>query len=153
MLLRFIHVEFVPHFSSLLCLIAEYNWSDLAAAVFQCGNGLILLICPPVVEHLGSFQVLTIAIKVAINIHLQVLVWTCVFVACMLKSLQLCPALYDPLDCNPPGSSVHGILQARILEWVTMPSSSGSFWPRDQTAFLKSPALAGNFFTTSASLE
>ena len=75
-----------------------------------------MLICPPVVEHLGSFQVLTIAIKVAINIHLQVLVWACVFVACMLKSLQSCPALFDPLDCNPPGTSVPGILQARILE-------------------------------------
>ena len=32
--------------------------------------------------------------------------------------LQLCPTLYDPMDCSPPGSSVHGILQARILEWV-----------------------------------
>ena len=39
------------------------------------------------------------------------------------KSLQLCPTLCDPMDCSPPGSSVHGILQARILEWVAMPSS------------------------------
>ena len=42
------------------------------------------------------------------------------------KSLQSCPTLYDPVDCSPPGSSVHGILQARILEWVAMPSSRGS---------------------------
>ena len=34
------------------------------------------------------------------------------------KSLQSCPSLYDPMDCSPPGSSVHEILQARILEWV-----------------------------------
>ena len=40
------------------------------------------------------------------------------------KSLQLCLILHDPMDCSPPGSSVHGILQARILEWVTMPSSN-----------------------------
>ena len=40
----------------------------------------------------------------------------------------------DPLDCSPPGSSVHGILQARILEWVAMPSSRGSSQPRDGTA-------------------
>ena len=39
------------------------------------------------------------------------------------KSLQSCPALCDPVDCSPPGSSVHGILRARILEWAAMPSS------------------------------
>ena len=42
------------------------------------------------------------------------------------KSLQLCPTLCDPMDCSPPGASVYGILQARILEWVAMPSSRGS---------------------------
>ena len=40
------------------------------------------------------------------------------------KSLQSSPTLCNPMDCNPPGSSVHGILQARILEWVVMPSST-----------------------------
>ena len=39
------------------------------------------------------------------------------------KSLQLRPTLFDPMGCNPPGSSVHGIVQARILGWVVMPSS------------------------------
>ena len=43
------------------------------------------------------------------------------------KSLQSCPTLCDPVACSPPGSSVHGILQARILEWATMPSSRGIF--------------------------
>ena len=43
------------------------------------------------------------------------------------KSLQSCLTLSDPKDCSPPGSSVHGILQARILEWVAMPSSRGIF--------------------------
>ena len=46
---------------------------------------------------------------------------------------QLCPSLCDPMDCNPPGSSVHGILQARTLEWVAIPFSRGSFCPRDWT--------------------
>ena len=41
--------------------------------------------------------------------------------------------LCDPMDCNPPGSSVHGILQARILEWVVISSSRGSSQPRDRT--------------------
>ena len=52
------------------------------------------------------------------------------------KSLQSCPALCDPMDCSPPGSSVHGVLQARILEWVVMPSSRGSSQPRDRTCIL-----------------
>ena len=47
------------------------------------------------------------------------------------KSLQSCSTLLDPMDCSPPGSSVHGTLQARVMEWVTMPSSRGSSWPRD----------------------
>ena len=45
---------------------------------------------------------------------------------------QLCPVLCDPMDCSPPGSSVHGILQARILEWVASPFSKGFSQPRDQ---------------------
>jgi len=49
------------------------------------------------------------------------------------KSLQSCPTLCDPMDCSPPGSCVPGILQARILEWVSIPSSGGSSQPRDQT--------------------
>ena len=49
------------------------------------------------------------------------------------KLLQSCPTLCNPMDCSLPGSSIHGILQARILEWVVMPSSRGSSQPRDQT--------------------
>ena len=49
------------------------------------------------------------------------------------KSLQSCPTLCNPMDYSPPGSSVHGILQERILERVAMPFSRGSSWPRDQT--------------------
>ena len=47
------------------------------------------------------------------------------------KSLQSCPTLCDPMDFNPPASSAPGILQARILEWLAMPSSVASSWPRD----------------------
>ena len=49
------------------------------------------------------------------------------------KSLQSCPVLFNLMDHSPPGSSVCGILQARILEWVAMPSSRGSLKPRDRT--------------------
>ena len=64
-------------------------------------------------------------------------------VLCM-NLLQLCLTLCNPLDCSPPGSSVHGILQARILEWVAIPFSRGSSWPRDQTQV---SCIAGRFFT------
>ena len=47
--------------------------------------------------------------------------------ACMhVKLLQSCPTLCDSMDCSLPGSTVLGILQARLLEWVAMPSSRGS---------------------------
>ena len=69
------------------------------------------------------------------------------------KSLHSCLTLCEPMDCIPPGSSVHGILQARILEWVAMPSSKGYFQHRDRTCISLSPALASGFFTTSATWE
>ena len=55
------------------------------------------------------------------------------FVCVSVKSLQSCLTLCDPMDCSPPSSSVHGILQARILEWVAMPFCRGSSPPRDPT--------------------
>ena len=70
------------------------------------------------------------------------------------KLLPSCPTLCNPMDCTPPGSSVHGILQARILECVAMPSSRGSSQTRDQNLLrLTSPAMAGRFFSTSAPWE
>ena len=61
---------------------------------------------------------------------------------------QWCPTLCDPMDCRLPGSSVHGILQVRILEWVAMPSSRGYSWPSFEPTSPASPALAGRIFTT-----
>ena len=49
-----------------------------------------------------------------------------------MKISHLSPTFCNPMDCGLPGSSVHGILQARILEWVAVPFSRGSFKPRDQ---------------------
>ena len=62
-----------------------------------------------------------------------------------VQLLQLCPALHDPTDCSLPGSSVNGIFQARIPEWVPMPTSWGSSWPRDWTHV---SCITGRFFTT-----
>ena len=52
------------------------------------------------------------------------------------KLLQLCPTLCDPMDCSPPDSSVQGILQVRILEWIAIPSSRGSSQNRSNPCLL-----------------
>ena len=68
-----------------------------------------------------------------------------------VKLLQLCPTLCDPMDHSPPGSSVHGILQARIL--LSCPPPGDLYNPAIEPTSLTSPVLAGSFFTTSATWE
>ena len=65
--------------------------------------------------------------------------WSKVFVA------QSCLTLSDPTNYSPPGSSVHGIFQARILEWVAISFSRGSSWPRDRAQV---SCIVGRFFTS-----
>ena len=67
---------------------------------------------------------------------------------CAHSVTQLCLTLWDPMDCSPPGSSVHAVSQARILEWVLIPGDL-----LDPGIKLISPALAGGFFTTWATWE
>ena len=68
---------------------------------------------------------------------------------CVLVT-QTCLTLYNPVDCNQLGSSFHGIFQARILEWVVIPFSTGSSRPRDQTQI---SCIAGGFLTIWAPRE
>ena len=60
---------------------------------------------------------------------------------------QLCQTLCNPIDCSPLGVSVHGVLQARILEWVAISFSRGSSWPRDRTQV---SCIIGRIFTVCA---
>ena len=69
------------------------------------------------------------------------------------KSLQSCLTYCNPMDRSSQGSSLHGILQARILEWVAMPSSWGSSQPRNCICISCLLALAGGFFITSTTWE
>ena len=66
--------------------------------------------------------------------------------SCSCLVTKSCPALCDPMDCSPPGSSVHEVSQTRILEWIAISFSKGSSQPRDQTHI---SCLAGCFFTTA----
>ena len=68
----------------------------------------------------------------------------CVCVCTHMQSLTLC----DPMDCSPPVSPVHGILQARILKWVAISFSRDLADPEIESTSLASPALADVFFTT-----
>ena len=73
--------------------------------------------------------------------------WSC----CYCLVAKFCPTLCDPVDCSPPGSSGHGILQARILEWVAISSTRGSFRPRDQSRVSCISCTMGRFFNAEPS--
>ena len=65
----------------------------------------------------------------------------------MLSHFSFVQLFATPMDLSPPGSSVHGSLQARILEWVAMPSFMGSFHPRDWNSISSGSCTANRFFT------
>ena len=69
---------------------------------------------------------------------------------CCCSVSQSCTTLCEPMDCSPAGSSVHGILQTRILEWVAIPFSRGSSWPRDR---IPVSCIAGRFCTILAIMK
>ena len=71
----------------------------------------------------------------------------CVCVCVHTQVSQLGPTLCGPMNYSPPGSSAHGIFQAKVLEWVAISFSRGFSQPRIDPVFLVSPALAGEFFT------
>ena len=66
---------------------------------------------------------------------------------------QSCPSLFDPMDCNLPGSSIHGILQARIVEWVAISSSKGFSYPGSKPASASISCIADGFFIDRATRE
>ena len=77
-----------------------------------------------------------------------VCVCVCVCVHARMHT-QSCPTLCNPIDCSPPGSSIHGIPQARILEWVVISYSRGSSRPRDRTQVSCISCIGGGFFPTT----
>ena len=75
---------------------------------------------------------------------------TYIHYVCVCEVAQSCPTLWDPMGCSPSSSSVHGILQARILEWVAISFSRGSSPPRDRTQV---SCIAGRRFNLGATRE
>ena len=80
--------------------------------------------------------------------------WSAIrFTLCHAKSLQPSLTLFDPMDCRPPGSSVHGFSRQEYWSELPCPPSRGLYGPGIEPAYLSSPVLASGFFTTSASWE
>ena len=103
----------------------------------NCDNLFFLPIC-------HTFYWLPVTHKLTTGVLFRSSIWT----ACILSRFSHVQVLVTLMDCSPPGSSVHGILQARILECVSMPPSRGSSHPRDWTHVSCSSCTAGRFFTT-----
>ena len=102
----------------------------LVSAVQQCESAIRKYICPPSWASL-LFSPSSHPSRSTQSARLGSLCYIAASVCVCTKSLQPCPMLCEPMDCSPPGSSVHVILQATTLEWVAMPSSRGSSRPRD----------------------
>ena len=111
---------------------------------------------PPTVTYRLTF--LLIPFFIELHVHTHFLMSVISFKTFHLKIIsdlvsevaQSCPTLCYPVDCRPPGSSVHGILQARILEWVAISFSRGSSQSRDRTQVSR---IAGRRFNLSATRE
>ena len=99
---------------------------------------------PPKHSLLFWFPDTYLTSRLSVGVIMITRVCVCVFVA------QLFLTLCDPMDCSQLGSSVHGILHARILEWVAILFTRRSSWPKDQTQVF---CIAGRFFTVWATRE
>ena len=142
---------------ALICI----SWSEMKLSNFLCVCPLpgffqqisfFFLILLPVFQincftfyywFIGTLFTNISSIKyVANTVYLS---FICFLTVCMhAKLLQLCPTLCKPMDCSPPDSSVPGILQARILEGIAMPSSRGSSQSRDGTCVSWVSCIAGS---------
>ena len=119
---------------SFLSRISEYRgntWSAEHKIFWQVGKDFLFRLF-----FTANLKVLSLSFPIsACTWKIKFLIATKTWKRKKVKALaaQLCLTLCYPMDCSPPSSSVHGILQTRILEWIAMPSSRGSSWPRDQT--------------------
>ena len=91
---------------------------------------------------------------ISIYVHFKrfLFLYVCKVFLCLCYA-QLCPTLCDTMDCSPPGPSVHGISQARILEGVTISFSTGSSWPRDWTWISCVSYITDTIFLTECNFQ
>ena len=126
----FLHMVFImlKYMSSMPSLLRILSWKDILCQILIqdnymnfifhsiiviCLSHLLICLCKPFLYSSDTFYL--------------VMMWKWSEVA------QSCVTLCDPMDCSLPGSSVHGIFQSLVLEWIAISFSRGSSWPRDQT--------------------
>ena len=129
------------------------NTMSHPSTVGICGNQTKLLTCCICIHSHFRMQIVSICANF-LNVHVFAYVHiNYIWCACVrAKLLQSCPTLCDPMNCSPWGSSVHGIFQARILEWVAAALHQGIFLIRDQI-WVSYVSCIGRFFTTRATWE
>ena len=139
--------------------VEEELWSPL---ITHGSDHVIWAALPPPLPlpSLLLFLLLLILFYFQMDLPFQFIIWVLSLywvplghVCVHAKSLPSCPIHCDPVDCSPPGSSVHGILQARILECVALLSSRGSSGLMDRTCVSYVSCLTGGFLTTSATWD
>ena len=107
--------------------------------------------------HIYNLQILLHSIYFPLKIHFfkvsrEMRWWSAntLFLGSETEVTQLCPTLVDPMDCSLPGSCIHGIFQARVLEWVAISFSRVSSWPMDR---IQVSHIAGRHFIIWATRE
>ena len=98
--------------------------------------------CIKFVWRTENYMILVFSLCVCVCVYIYIHIYICIYIyICAAKLLQSCPTLCDPMDCSLPGSSIPGVSQAGILEWVAISFSRGSSYPGMEPA---SPALQEN---------
>ena len=123
----------------------------------HAGSTLVLVLCCPLEQPRAQRMLLTAyqeaafyfllcerSLILCLSYSWSLPYWT----SWVSEVAQSCPTLCHPMDCSPPGSSVHGILQARVLEWVAISFSRGSSQPRDWTQVSSIAGRCFNLWTT-----
>ena len=117
---------------SITQIISLISFSTLLTNIFDFGLIFCQLKTVIILKHKSNYNTPCLAVFQWLFIAFRILSKFSVSCKSVSHSI-LCLALCDPMDCGLPGSSIHGIFQARILEWVAIPFSRGSSWPRDRT--------------------
>ena len=98
-------------------------------------------------QRVGHHWVTSLSLSFTVTLSAKFYVCVCACEGTRPQSLQSCPTLCNLMDCHPPSSSVPRILQARILEWVAVPSAREYSQPRDRSHISYVSCIAGRFFT------
>ena len=134
-----------------VCVVGGHPHSPLTFRVFASAQAVPQL-CWTVKNHPRSFRCSSSShciISALVSCQEANPNYSCLS-SCKTEVAQSCRTLCDTMDCSLPGSSVHELLQARVLEWVATPSSTGSSQPRDQTQVSR---IAGRCFTVRTTRE